>query len=254
MRNLQILLEFIDFSTIVETTGLPNVDFVAVTWNSGQTSCYIIAQFHITVGVVLCQEATVLAESVIECWDSASDIVADLLADYSLTAGAVTISALDGLSVTTAFNYGDDPALHAQNILKLAYQGIWSSMTNFLGGAKSSPTPVNDQVPAIVARVSSWRVGLWIGMNVLLTLASIILLTVQSGCTRDIVEDPVLAPILLDSSEVIGAGHTGLCNLNVLTKEADRQGKLRLRCLNRSVPHWHHDKLELEGESSGHEQ
>lgn len=174
--------------------GLPNVEYVPISWNTEVTSCFAVAQLHITVGVVLCQnsQATLIATSVLECEDTSTSIIADPLAEYSLSAVAETASSLWGMNVTASWNYDDDPAVHVQNMLKLTYQGMWSATTNLLSGVEFAPAAINDQVPAVFARVSTWRVIFWTVMNILLTMASIILWRIQSGCVRATTEDPVL--------------------------------------------------------------
>jgi hypothetical protein len=82
-------------------------------------------------------------------------------------------------------------------MLKLTYQGMWSATTNVLSGANFNSTAVKEQVPAVFAEVSTWRVILWVALNLLLTLASILLWMVQAGCARATVEDTVLTGKLL---------------------------------------------------------
>ncbi|KAF2488309.1 hypothetical protein BU16DRAFT_601335 [Lophium mytilinum] len=238
------------------SNDLPVDEFVTHHSSTNLTTCYAIAGVHFNAGVVECagSRATLVAPSILECLphpgEMQFEVMSDPLTEYSLSAVTQTISWLDMMHVITSWSPNSaDPAavqIVIENVLKVAYQGFWSGLTNTLGGSTNPNTTIDVAAPAVIASVATWRVILWVALNTLLTFASILLWKIQSGCIRPPVRDPVLTSILLDSSKVIEEVEVGLCNANRLTKKDDGRGRLRLRCIDRSDPHWCHDQLEME--------
>ncbi|KAF2803111.1 uncharacterized protein BDZ99DRAFT_576370 [Mytilinidion resinicola] len=237
---------------------LPDAEYLWVNGETHVTDCYAVAGLHINAGVVACQSsrATLVAPSVLECiphpGEDQFQVLSDPLTQYSLSAITGTISWLDSLDVMTAWSSTADTAIAAtisiaiENGLRAAYEGFWSALTNSLSSTTDPKITIDESASAVIASVATWRVILWAALNTLLTFASILLWRVQSSCIRPPVKNPVLTSILLDSSKVIEEVGVGLCNANRLTKNDDGRGRLRLRCIDRSDPHWYHDQLEME--------
>ena len=116
------------------------------------------------------------------------------------------------------------------DILSCSYGASWTAITNLLG---SNATPLHTNVAVSVhvsqARVLHWRLYVWIGLNMQVTLSGLCFIVIQMTCSKPLVVDTAVAALLLDTRDVVHKHQRGLCNLSMLTKDDSAISSLRLR-------------------------
>ncbi|KAK1973990.1 hypothetical protein LZ30DRAFT_741824, partial [Colletotrichum cereale] len=164
-------------------------------------------------------------------------------------------------SLVTALRLQDPSRLSGQlekylrDSLAQAYQGTWSAFTEYLVKQEWAPGDSNvttkawEPVHLLQAQVSSLRMILWMGLNLLLVLSGVLLIAVQTTTEGKTVNSPTVAAIMLDSSKAIRADRSGLCNaVDTGDGHGDATIRLRLEVSNRScaTEDYYHPLLLLE--------
>lgn len=213
------------------------VEFVNVPeWNN-ISQCIAVAELQIRAGVTQCHHdassnsTCLLSSGVIT--SNSKTVSPDALVKEVLNIMPEVQALVEALTWhNTTLQHGK-LELQLRNSLTQAYQAAWSDLTELLAGSSNVTTPAMEpQLSLLRALVSPWRMYTWLGINALLVLSGILLLVLQSTCEGKTVNDPVVAAILLDSSEVIANDATGLCNATDLGQgqsDADEKLKLFLR-------------------------
>ncbi|KAF5986297.1 multidrug resistance-associated abc transporter [Fusarium coicis] len=196
------------------------IKLINVSWNNNYTDCLAVAKLTVTAGVTLCDQGDVRPSSEPICFLSSgvlvaktTNIAADVLIQqvFSLMPEVQGLMAALGLSDPEAQN--GDLEVYLRNSLIQAYQGSWSALTDYFSDP-DNPARTDIWQPSFLlqARVSTWRMYAWFGINALLVASGVFLFAVQSTCRVKTVNDPVVASLMMDSSAVIDTDETGLCN------------------------------------------
>ena len=82
----------------------------------------------------------------------------------------------------------------------------------------------------LIAKVNESRVGIWLGLNSVLTASSLLLALLQKRCQHKTVRDPATAALLLDTTALLDQDTTGLCN--AITLREDKSLRLCLQMSN----------------------
>ena len=115
-------------------------------------------------------------------------------------------------------------------LLVQAYSATWTTMSLYFADPESSLSS-EQKIPVQVVRasVSRWRMWLWLGLNALVTLSGLILMSWQATCKRKPVVDPVLAAVMLDPQKLLEEDRTGLCDATRLAIVDKGVGILKIR-------------------------
>lgn len=205
---------------------LPNgIALVNKAYDNDFSNCIAIAELQITAGVTRCQHAPAQNSS---CLLSAGIITSKNQAETILPDPLVTqVLALmpEVQALVEALVWHDPNRQHGRLEARLrsslvqAYQATWSELTEWISGESQADTTVYEPDASLLrARVSPWRMMMWLATNLLLVVSGLLLLSIQSTCKGKTVNDSVVAAFLLDCSEVIESDDTGLCNATDIGK------------------------------------
>ncbi|KAH0439368.1 multidrug resistance-associated abc transporter [Colletotrichum camelliae] len=205
-----------DFGKLANSIALVNN-----AWDNEESDCIAVAKLRITAGVTQCSQSesdlgtsaqsTCLWKSGVLTAKNGSvspdPLVKEVL--YMMPEVQALVAAITsyGRRMPTR-----DLETTLRNSLIQAYQGTWSAFVEFLSRDEQAPTPAWNPVTLLDAQVSSRRMYAWLGMSLLLVLSGVLLMIVQSHCLGKTVNDPVIASLMLDNSDVILADKSGLCN------------------------------------------
>ncbi|CAE6469859.1 unnamed protein product [Rhizoctonia solani] len=91
---------------------------------------------------------------------------------------------------------------YVEAILVRSYSGAWEGLNEFLSSS-SSNTSYIPTYPALLAQVNTTRVYIWLGIQLLVTLLSALVMTTQFRESRyPVVDDPALAAFYLDATDI----------------------------------------------------
>lgn len=122
-------------------------------------------------------------------------------------------------------------------MISVAYQASWNSLSN-MWQASLLPTKISTPYSVLIARVTTWRVCAWLGLNLVLTISGLLLAVLQKNCQNKTVRDPALAALMLDTSALLSQDSTGLCNAVALRK-GDNALRLRMEIPNSNARYRH---------------
>ncbi|KAH0444687.1 hypothetical protein CcaCcLH18_00345 [Colletotrichum camelliae] len=239
-----------------EFSPLPSGIHLVKSRRRDRSDCMAVAKLQISAGVTHCNqsEPTSSSPSCIAASNIMFSTNRDVFPD-NLTGGIFAM--MQEVHTVVASLRMNDPEIYAGRLeqslrdsLVQTYQGTWSAMTEYF---KTDNMPHGklkttgwEPVQALQAQVSSFRILLWLGMSMLLVLSGILVLVLDSYSEGKMVINPVIAAIMLDSSEVIAADDTGLCNAVDIGKDHGNTGlRLRLEVSKRSsmTGGYYHPKL-----------
>ncbi|KAH9240095.1 hypothetical protein K456DRAFT_31203 [Colletotrichum gloeosporioides 23] len=115
------------------------------------------------------------------------------------------------------------------------FQGTWSALTE---GFSTSTSPGGigrlearawEPVEALRTEVSPVRILSWLSISMLFVLSGFLVLVLDNCSDGMTVSNPVIAAVMLDSSGVIEADDTGLCNAVDISKDRGNDTERRLR-------------------------
>jgi len=171
--------------------------------------CFLFGRINYTAGLVDCTDCPVVGSGIVELSNtSASTLVMqpDPLVDIAI---AMMPEVLTYMAMANATSYPTWNNLdgYVQGMLSVAYQASWNSLTNaFAHGwtneSEWAMTSIWQPESVLLARVSRTRVIAWFVCNVVLTLSGAAILFLQFGSNFEIVRNPELAALLLDSSQI----------------------------------------------------
>jgi len=98
------------------------------------------------------------------------------------------------------------------NSLITAYQSGWSALTDTLARDSNVQTQIWEPIQMLRADVSFWRIYLYLGLHLLLTLSGVMLIYIQSLCVGKTIEDSAISTIMLDNTRVVEHNCAGLCS------------------------------------------
>ncbi|KAG8681903.1 hypothetical protein FRC08_015335 [Ceratobasidium sp. 394] len=87
-------------------------------------------------------------------------------------------------------------------VLGRSYSGAWSALTEFVGSTSPPLASKCASVVSMQAHITLWRVYLWLGIQLLATVAGVLFLMVQSRSENRLVGDTTLAAFHLDTTTV----------------------------------------------------
>jgi hypothetical protein len=213
------------FGSVARNTGFVSAQVEI----EDQRNCYCFARVTYTAGAGICHNCRLSSPTVVQN-DTALTLQADVMTAEALAmmpeviAAMVLMNASIPLPVNNLNNY-------TIALLSRSYAAAWNALTNFVG---SVSTPLNSEVdipvPISQAHVAHWRVYVWLGLNLLVTLSGILFTTLLVRCGEMIVLDTAVAALLLDTHHVLHDNEQrGLCNFSMLVKEDRVIGSLRLK-------------------------
>ncbi|KAF4424739.1 putative uracil permease [Fusarium austroafricanum] len=228
---------------------LPNgVRLINNSQSSTEPHCIAVAKLQITAGVSRCYQETLSPLSNSTCLllsgilSASNNTVSPSVLVHEVFALMPEVQALvASLSLYDPNSLSGALEVYLRNSLTQAYQGTYSALVDGLSIKKSSvQSEIRLPLALLEARVQARRMYIWLGVNLLLVASGLILFVLQSRCRLKTVNDPVVASILMDSSGVIEADKTGLCNATDIGSghgNADMKVCLRVGACNENYSH-----------------
>ncbi|KAF4992032.1 hypothetical protein FDECE_13839 [Fusarium decemcellulare] len=198
----------------------PGIDFMGNSWDNDMTDCIAVAKVRLTAGVTECRQESSRPSSDSSCILSSGVLMASNSTVspgplvYEVFAMMPEVQALvAALSLHVPGTLTNNLEAYLRNSLTQSYQGTWSALADFFADtAHEVQTEVRKPSLLLEAQVTTWRMYLWLGINLLLVVSGLFLAVIQSSCNAKTINDPVIATIMMDSSEVIIEDKSGLCN------------------------------------------
>jgi hypothetical protein len=213
------------FGSVARNTGFVSAQVEI----EGQRICYCFARVTYSAGAGICHNCRLSSPTVVQN-ETALTLQADVMTAEALAMMPEVIEAMVFMNTSIPL-----PVNNLNNytiaLLSRSYAAAWTALTNFVG---SVSTPLDSEVdipvPISQAHVAYWRVYVWLGLNLLVTLSGILFTTLLMRCGEMIVLDTAVAALLLDSHHVLHDNEEqGLCNFSMLVKEDKVIGPLRLK-------------------------
>ena len=186
------------------------------------TGCYVLARMNYTAGATICNKCRVVNEGVVEATVAANEsstraVVPDLLVDdaLSMIPEVLFYMAVSDSSQAPTWQNLDG---FTRGMISVAHQASWNSLAN-QWQASPLATRIGTPIPVLIARVTSWRVFVWLGLNGALPLSGLILAFLQRKCQHKVICNPTLAALTLDSRDLRDQDVTGLDNAVSLRKK-----------------------------------
>lgn len=199
--------------------------------NTQVFDCYVVASLKISAGMFHSHNSSIVGRNVVK--DSTTDIAAlmpdQLLPDafFALPDVMHTISLMNSSSV----NQMGRQEAYVKTILTQSYFGIWTSMAEYFRSNERSGAVTHAAIPTPVVRaqVTVWRMWLWLGLNLLVTISGTILYILQICCGTKPTSDTVLTALMLDPSRILERDNywTVQC-CSVAGEEGDGEGDTTL--------------------------
>jgi hypothetical protein len=122
-------------------------------------------------------------------------------------------------------NTGDVDWYVTQQLIR-SYAASWTFFADAWMNMLS--TDVQIPIPTSRANVLLWRAGLWLGLNLLFTLSGLLFLFTQRKSGQQLIGNPPLTALLLDTSQVLHERERAFCNFSTLTEGDEGIGYLHL--------------------------
>ena len=216
-------------------------------------SCFAIAKVKLSIGQTLCRDCKMVAPSVVQAssTNETLDILPDSLIPVILDMLPEVMGFMATMNTTSAPTY-NNVEHYLRGTITLAYQASWNSLTDLFSDAGTANTTTGISAPQSVIRasVSGSRMVAWLGMNLLLTIAGLILMWLQSRCVGKTVRDFTLAAVFMDPQEILQEDESGICNAVSISKQDRLLGAFRLVEVSASTSGWHHRRLALDKTSA----
>jgi len=225
----------------------PDIDMIWIPWGLGNTNlhfsdCIAVVRLQIRAGVTQCRGSasaipltpgpsssssppsyalSATSSSIVEYTFNSStaiptNITADPLTDqvFALMPKVqMTLTAISATNLYPTDALSGSLERHLRDSLVTSYQGGWSALTDYISNGEPASlltTQLWGPHEVLRASIAVWRIYLFWGLNLLLTLAGLLLIGFQHTSEGTMVLDSVLDTILLDSSKVADA--LGLAN------------------------------------------
>jgi len=213
----------------------PGIDMVWIGWNLGNSDthfsdCIAVARLQIRAGVTQCRGSAsmlpltpgpssssspscVLSAKSSSIIESTSNPLINITADplieqvFALMPEVqMTLTAISATNLYPTDALSGNLERHLRDSLITSYQGTWSALNDAISaGVPRLQTQVWGPHEVLTANVAVWRIYLFWGLNLLLTLAGLLLMGFQRTSDGVMVVDSVLDAISLDSSKVTDA-------------------------------------------------
>jgi hypothetical protein len=113
-------------------------------------------------------------------------------------------------------------------MLRLAYHSTWSSFVRHLSRSEEETISITPAKDVVLANVDRSKMNAWLAMNLMLTLAAILVYIAQIFSVAKTIRNPTLAVLTMDLSGISHSGVApGLCNAVELNKQDKKLGRLR---------------------------
>jgi hypothetical protein len=162
--------------------------------------CFAIANVSYRAGVISCQNCKIIAPNTVEAQ-----------APFSLLANPYTVDALGmtPLIATTFYmsryaiplNYGTRRNLGIE-LTSRAYQATWAALADH-STIGTNVTTVQIALPTLRAKITHWRVYLWVALHLWVLALGLLFTYVQSHCDHPWVDDPTMAVFWLDTKAIL---------------------------------------------------
>jgi hypothetical protein len=168
----------------------------------GSDECFVFAHLTYRAGVAFCDHCAITAPAVIQ-----SDRSRLTLAPDSLTAEALAITPYVGMNLmVTGWSVPQNPPFKTTQestveFISRSYQSAWSSLTDTFG-SPTFETDVQIAVPTTQARITKWRVLLWVGLHLVVMAASLFTFALHQNTSYPWLEDPGFSVLFLDTEEL----------------------------------------------------
>ncbi|KAK1844498.1 hypothetical protein CCHR01_12891 [Colletotrichum chrysophilum] len=236
----------IGYTNNTEFGPLPPEIHLVKSRREDRSDCIAVAKLRISAGITHCNQ-TVPTSNSSSCFIASNIIVStseEVLPD-NLT-GEIFAMMQEVHTVVASLRMNDPETYMGRleealcDSLVRTYQGTWSALTEafspstFPGGIGRLETRGWEPVEALRAEVSSVRILSWLAISMLFVFSGFLVLVLDAFSDGKTVSNPVIAAIMLDSSGVIEADHTGLCNAVDISKDHgnDTEPRLRLEVSN----------------------
>jgi hypothetical protein len=209
-----------------------------------------VAKVKLSISQTLCDNCKVVAPSVEQAvsTNETLQMLPDPLIPIILDMLPEVMGFMATMNTASAPTYNVD--YYLQGTIAIAYQESWNSLTDLLSddGKEHATTGVSISQDAIRASVSAPRMYAWFGLNLLLTVADLIPMWLQSRCYGKTVRDFTPAAILMDPQEILRQDESGICSTVTISKQDKSLGALKLVEEPADTPGWHRHRLVLDRE------
>jgi hypothetical protein len=216
-------------------------------------SCFAVAKVNLSIGKTLCNNCKIVAPSVVQAVSANEtlQILPDPLIPIILDMLPEVMGFMATMNTTSAPTYNNVDH-YLRGTIALAYQASWNSLTDLFSddGKEYATTRVSIAQDVVQASVSVSRIYAWLGLNLLLTVAGLILMWLQSRCYGKTVRDFTLAAILMDPQEILSQDESGICSAVTISKQDKSLAALKLVEEPADTPGWHHHRLVLDRKSA----
>jgi len=183
------------------------------------TNCYAFATVRYRAGVVPCHNCRLFAWTLL---GMASDAIVPELEPDVMTIDALSLAPKVTQSMVLGNYSTPNPYNNANNfvreMLARSYQASWNALTDkFESSSMSVATSIMVPIQLSQAHVASWRIYIWVGLNLMLTLSGFLFWVVQRRCKKPMVINVGVAALLLNPVEVLNIARSQeLDDLSVL--------------------------------------
>lgn len=198
--------------------------------------CFVFARVTYSAGVVKCQDCPLNAVGMVETLAQDKTIEADSLTEQALRHMPDVLPYMQASNLWSAWRTKDNLEGYTRGMLQLAYQSSWNSLADGFKTKEGSRTMLSRPYSALTASVSRWRAFVWLALNALLTASGVMLGVLQRPTHAKTVNNGELELLLLDTSQVVEKGTSGLCNK--VDAKSNKGMQLRLR-FRGGQPHAH---------------
>jgi hypothetical protein len=190
--------------------------------------CFVFARVSYVAGAADCPLCTfeygLVVSNASTLNPKADPMTAETMALMPLVAAEMERQ-LVAVPLPSSFSYRD----YAAESLQRAYTSTWSSLTFNIGSLNEDPgltTRAWIASPATQAEVRLWRVYLWFGLNIMVTISGVAFMIIQFNSDQPISVQPAMTALLLDAGQILPYGSDPFQSAKSLSKLATGDMKL----------------------------
>ena len=196
-------------------------------------NCWVLGTVNFTVGIKYFEKGEYVADRVVEARNGSSTLVGDTWSEYALYMLSDVMSTLP--TVTRVNLASGNLTRYTEALVRHSYIAMRQALYPYR--PSQSILTAHIPSPVLTARVDRIRVWIWLGVQLMVPVASLLLLYIEYAsrpiCIRKpLVNSTALALLLTDVREVLAKDKNGISNMSYVTdKDSKELGRLRLRVI-----------------------
>lgn len=202
-RPFALLVGYVNASTTGCSQNFPIDPGFQISLFRGGDACFGIANVSYRAGAFKCRNCKIISPNVVEGEAAPSSLFRNPFTSYALQLSPLIGPNLMSFKFARPLNYGTIRNLNIE-LTSRAYQAAWATLSD-LFSKLSLPgnTTVQIALPTLRAKITHWRIYLWVALHLWVLALGLLFAYIQSHCDHPWAEDPTMAAFWLDTGAIL---------------------------------------------------